>query len=840
MNNNILNAMHYYVDLGLPVIPVCPADEATHNRTSPGHQKMCKCNGKVPLIAGWVNRSETTEENIEQWKEQFSKLNINIGLPLGSASGYIGIDIDGEEGEEIFREMAKGEVPETWEYKTGAGRRLLYAIPVGLQTKKIKQQGDGKHTECAILCTGQQTVLPPSVHHSGRVYTWSEGKSPNDIDCAMAPNWLIEMVKYDKPKHPLNLNLAAQPEHYVADMINMDSEFVSEEFDNFIPEELTNLKSAEVKKQVTKKDKQKELSDAEKILNTVVSEGGRDNAMTQIIGYYMSNPAMRNLDKDMFMSMMQAYNLKYMDPPLESETVATKVDYFWEIEAQKTASYKSIKSAKQFQPTQAAQMVLNLLKEKNNLLIDYEARTGTFYTTSPNIGPWVARQGNYIQTIRALVRNYIENEQYGDSTWGKNHYIDEVISALKDHILLSNLHQDVSFDLHDNTSILSKYIVVDGKLLDWRANKLLPWDPNVKATYSFNVGYTPEATCPHWEQYMKEWVPEEGSRQLLQEFFGYCLIPDTKLSAFVILSGSGRNGKSMLLNYMKELFQETASTLSTAKMTERFGKAGLYGKLINICTEDEGDNGYIKNTDVIKAITSGDDISAEFKGKDVFKFKPTARLIFATNNIPRSKDKTEGWYRRQVIITFPNQFKNDINKAREMEFYMGKEKAGIFNWMLEGLRRVIDRGDFVRTEDIQRNQADFKAINDPLEGFLQECTRPITEEEKAGRKRVGVSTQLLYKVYAFWCRDNYGDKAKQYTAVQRTFTDRMRKEKGFQKNKGYCLIRNDNKQQIFFDLVVDIKNEDMLERMMHEFDGFSMIEDEGILYSYYKKLQKEE
>ena len=238
--------MYVYADLGLPIIPLCPADN-THERTNPGHKNLCKCNGKIPLITGWTNKSDTTEEEISSWCEQFHNLNFNVGLPMGSASGYIGIDIDGEEGEQLFQEMSNGVAPETWEYVTGAGRRLLYQIPVGMKTKKVKQTGEGKHTECAILCNGQQTVLPPSKHYTGSSYEWKKGHSPQDLDCAMAPQWLLTLVKYeDKPTPTINLN---QPDvnKFVVDMRNMSEEFKVADFDTYIPEELADVKPEAVK-----------------------------------------------------------------------------------------------------------------------------------------------------------------------------------------------------------------------------------------------------------------------------------------------------------------------------------------------------------------------------------------------------------------------------------------------------------------------------------------------------------------------------------------------------------------------------------------------------------------
>ena len=832
--------MYAYADLGLPVIPLCPADN-THERTSPGHKKLCKCNGKIPLITGWTNKSDTTEEEISTWCEQFHNLNFNVGLPMGSASGYIGIDIDGEEGEQLFQEMSQGIAPETWEYITGAGRRLLYQIPVGMKTKKVKQTGDGKHEECAILCNGQQTVLPPSKHYTGSSYVWKKGHSPQDLDCAMAPQWLLTLVKYeDKPTPTINLN---QPtvNKFVVDMRNMSEEFRVTDFDTYIPAELADVTSEPIKVKNGSQSQAEEKSETEKILYQVISEGGRDNAMTQIVGHFLSKPDFRNMNKGMFMRMIQDYNQNYMDPPLEPESVEAKVNHLWEIEQQKTAEYKSnARGKRKFIPTDAAQIVLNKFKEQLNLVLDYDDNTGIIYTCNCNKGPWEPQNNQYETTIRANIRRFLTMDEFEGESDTK-HRINETYEAIRDTIIWSHNGNRISFDLANNIDDLEKYIVVDGQLLDWKAGTLLPWDPNIKATYSFNVGYDPEAKCPHWLEYMEQWIPDKGSRNLVQEFFGYSLVPIMRMQIILFLDGSGSNGKSMLLDQISRIFGDTVSTLSTAKITERFGSSGLFNKLINICTEDEGDsNGFIKNTTELKSLSSGDKITAEYKGKDAFQFKNSAKLVFATNRLPRVKDKSHGWDRRIKIVKFPNKFKNDTRVAYEMEMHMKEETPGIFNWLLEGLRRLMDRGYFEDTEQLEVNKAEYKAVNDPIEGFLQEFTVAMEPEEYAKKKATGVSTTVLYALYEAWCQMNYGDKASSYTKVQKTFTQTIR-EKGIEKSRGTCVVKVANnqqadRQQVFFHIKPYINTEDAYEEIMSKFKDYGAMTDEGRLYTYFTTI----
>lgn len=186
------NEVKELVKMGFIIIPLCSGD---HKGMTPSHIKGCQSPGKRPLISKWTDITSITIEQFEKWNKQFPTA--NWGLVLGQTDSYnlVGIDIDGEEGERYWNELTKDKpLPATVEFATGAGRRVLYQLPFGLQTKKQKITLDGKHSEVAFCCQGQQTVIPPSIHNSGRVYEWIPGKSPFDIDIAHAPQWIVDLV----------------------------------------------------------------------------------------------------------------------------------------------------------------------------------------------------------------------------------------------------------------------------------------------------------------------------------------------------------------------------------------------------------------------------------------------------------------------------------------------------------------------------------------------------------------------------------------------------------------------------------------------------------------------
>ena len=336
------------IELGLPIIPLCPPD---HAHMSQLHLQRCRAPGKTPLIKDWTTKNVTTIEELQSWQRQFK--NFNIGMPLGQASGLVGIDVDGQAGVQLLMEMSDGVLPSTWEFTTSAGSRLLYRIPAGLKTKKFKQQGSGKHEECALICDGQQTVMPPSKHINGATYQWVAGHSPKDIDCAMAPQWLIDAIRLEEDSTAATtIPLATQPKKPQSNGFDFASEFgLSDEdlgLNGFTNPEGGLGTSFDLPPDVPttgtkgggKKRKTPEATVTEEMLTTPIPEGNRDNAMTAIVGHYCANRDLRRLGKDIILDICLKHNQTYCQPPLEDQAIIDKINFFFNAEAAKDAGFK--------------------------------------------------------------------------------------------------------------------------------------------------------------------------------------------------------------------------------------------------------------------------------------------------------------------------------------------------------------------------------------------------------------------------------------------------------------------------------------------------------------------
>jgi hypothetical protein len=107
----------------------------------------------------------------------------NVGVILGLASGLVGVDVDGEGGLDVLKQISCGELPRTATFTTGKGLRLLYRLPAGVFVPSAVYPGG-----LEILAEGRQTVMPPSVHVCSAAYRWARGKGPAAL--SNAPDWL--------------------------------------------------------------------------------------------------------------------------------------------------------------------------------------------------------------------------------------------------------------------------------------------------------------------------------------------------------------------------------------------------------------------------------------------------------------------------------------------------------------------------------------------------------------------------------------------------------------------------------------------------------------------------
>jgi putative DNA primase/helicase len=214
-------------------------------------------------------------------------------------------------------------------------------------------------------------------------------------------------------------------------------------------------------------------------------------------------------------------------------------------------------------------------------------------------------------------------------------------------------------------------------------------------------------------------------RKILEECIGYCFFRENELSKSFILTGTGANGKSTFLDLVEwVLGRENYVSLDLDELSEKFSTTTMFGKLANIGDDISDEFLQGKSISQFKKIVSGNDIKAENKGQDVYFFKPTVKLLFSANEIPRVRNKGfEAIKRRLVIIPFNAKFsKNDPDFNSRIKWDLQTQEVAEYLIQIgcKGLKRVLDTQGFTTSEAVQKELDSFERDNNPILLFLEE------------------------------------------------------------------------------------------------------------------------
>ena len=259
---------------------------------------------------------------------------------------------------------------------------------------------------------------------------------------------------------------------------------------------------------------------------------------------------------------------------------------------------------------------------------------------------------------------------------------------------------------------------------------------------SYSLNKERYVNAPIMDKIFEEWVGKEYV-QTLYEVIAYSLIPYYPLHRIFCFIGGGMNGKSCFLNLLKKFIGKNncCSTELDSLLNSRFEVTRLHKKLI--CLMGETNFNEINKTSILKKLSGGDLIGFEYKNKNPFEEVNYAKIIIATNNLPTTTDKTVGFYRRWLIIDFPNQFseKKDILAEIPEEEYeiLAVKCLGI-------LKDLLDKKEFHNEGDIEDRKEKYESRSNFLESFIKEYTIEDLNSY--------ITKSNFFKKFTAWCKEN--------------------------------------------------------------------------------------
>lgn len=391
---------------------------------------------------------------------------------------------------------------------------------------------------------------------------------------------------------------------------------------------------------------------------------------------------------------------------------------------------------------------------------------------------WVIDQGHEEQLYKQMAKTiYFEAAEENDSSrreeiwkWAKR---SEDRSIMAGSLKMAESEEGVRRETTDFDQRPMLLTVANGTV-NLETGELQPYRREDLLTKQISVEYDPNAECPTFLSFLDRIFESEASMvEFIQRAVGYSLTGKTSEHCVFILHGSGRNGKSTLINVLTDLLGEFARSVEPEVLTVRRNHnntlvemADLAGARLVTAVETE-DNKRLAEAK-IKQMSGNDVVKGCHKYKNPFDFRPIWKLWYATNHKPVIRGTDEGIWSRIRLIPF-----DVFIPAEERDLDLGEklknELPGILRWALDGCLAWQTK-HLAPPEKVQKATAEYRNEQDILAAFLADCCVFVSESL--------LPVKMLYLAYVEWCNET-GEK---YPTTQSKFGKRL-KERGVRQER---------------------------------------------------------
>lgn len=293
-------------------------------------------------------------------------------------------------------------------------------------------------------------------------------------------------------------------------------------------------------------------------------------------------------------------------------------------------------------------------------------------------------------------------------------------------------------------------IAVNNGIFNYKTKALIPFDPDIVFLAKSHVNYNPSASLvtihnpvdnTDWdvESWMSELSDDPGIVNLLWQMLGAIIRPFVRWNQSIWLySTTGNNGKGTLCELMRNL---CGAGSHTSVSLSDFGKEFALQPLLhcNAIIVDENDVGrYLDSLAALKAIVTNDIVQINRKFKDPISFRYWGFMVQCINDLPRIKDRSDSFYRRQILVPMDKCFTGSERRYIKDDYLSRPE-------VLEYVLKKVLMSDFYELTVPQRCRdllGMYKELNDPVREFITEFSDRFVWDL--------IPTDFLYDLYKSW------------------------------------------------------------------------------------------
>jgi P4 family phage/plasmid primase-like protien len=272
--------------------------------------------------------------------------------------------------------------------------------------------------------------------------------------------------------------------------------------------------------------------------------------------------------------------------------------------------------------------------------------------------------------------------------------------------------------------------------------------PEFFSTYALEFGYNPAAPEPvEWLKFLDSlWDQDRQSIDTLQQWFGYCLTPDTRQQKILSLIGPKRAGKDTIARVLTHLVgAENTAGPTLSGLASDFGLAPLIGKPLAIVSDarisGRTDAGVI--VERLLTISGEGRVDIDRKYQEAWTGKLPTRFVLISNELPRLTDSSGALAGRLILLRLTRSFygSEDLGLFDRLI----PELPGIFLWACKGWERLRQLGAFVQPQTGQELIEHLEELSSPVLAFVREQCRI----EEPGLE---VESKALFDAWCEWCK----------------------------------------------------------------------------------------
>ncbi|EAC6446954.1 DNA primase [Listeria monocytogenes] len=320
--------------------------------------------------------------------------------------------------------------------------------------------------------------------------------------------------------------------------------------------------------------------------------------------------------------------------------------------------------------------------------------------------------------------------------------------------------------------------------IDLKSGRLNEHDRSKMFTKISHIEYTDKIDAPLWNSFLLDIFDHDKELiDYVQKAVGYSLTGSTSEQVMFILFGNGRNGKSVFLDIINDVFGSYSTNIQPQTIMVKQQSSGANSDIARLhaarfVTTTEPNEGVRLDEGLIKQLTGGDKVTARHLYKDEFEFTPEFKIWMATNHKPIIRGRDDGIWRRLHLIPFTVKIPNH-KVDKNLKYKLKGELTGILNWAVEGCLKWQREGLKLPTA-VERASNEYKSEMDVITAFIEDCCE--TGENKQ------INAKTLYETYREWAKDNgqYLMSSTKFGKEMGLKFEKKRSKKGY-KYTGVCL-----------------------------------------------------